>query len=509
MPRLLLILAVLTTSIVAAAGCGRDDSAASDAASLVPARALVYGEATLRPDGDQKAGIDALVSKFPGEGSAGERISRLLEKAVAKSDPEFSWKRDFEPWIGDQAAFFVSGLRPDGGDADYALLVATEDEDATVETLEKDRDGRKTDYRGHDLYVFEADETSAALVDGWLAIGNTGGVKAAIDVAEGGDAIDDDDAYQRALEDASEDRLGFVYVNSPVFAEQLQKSPAGAALGQFRKLFAEPVIATLDTDEAGIRFEATVPASYLAGLFFIAEGSDLVAGLPADAWLAMAQPELGKTVDAYVDLVAGTVGGRDVIAQQLRAATGLDLERDVISWMGDWGVFVRGTTVDEVDGALMIETSDEAASGRFIDAVARLVRRSGGGVTVGPLALPGGGEGVTLRSPSLPKPIHLFQRDGKVVAAYGDGAAGDALNPGETLGDTESFAAADDALGGDYAISFYLAMAPILQLVDSTEAAADEDWQEARPYLEPLDAIVAGARKDGDKLRSAFGVRVK
>ena len=508
MPRLLLILAVLTTSIVAAAGCGNDGSTASDAASLVPARSLVYGETTLRPEGDQKAAIDALVAKFPGEGSAGERIGRLLEKAVRESDPEFSWKRDFEPWIGDEAAFFVSRVRQDGGDADAALLVATEDEDATVDTLEKDVDGRKTDYRGRDLYVFAEDDTAAALVDGWLVIGSEGGVKAAIDVAEGGDPIDEDDAYQRTLEDAPEERLGFVYVNAPAFAEQLQKSPAGAALGQFRRLFAEPVIATLDADEAGIRFEATVPESYLAGFPFIAEGSDLAAGLPADAWLAMAQPELGKLIDAYVDLVAGTVGGRDVIAQQFEAATGLDLEDDLISWMGDWGLFVRGTSVAELDGALMIETSDEAASGRLIDALARLTRRNGA-ATVVPLALPGGGEGVTLRSPDVPKPIHLFQRDGKVVLAYGDTAARDALDPGETLGDSASFAAAQDALGGDYAISFYLAMGPILELVDSTSAAADEDWQEAKPYLAPLDTIVGGARKDGDKLRSAFGVTVK
>jgi hypothetical protein len=510
MPRLLLTLAVLTTSIVAAAGCGNSGPSTSDAASLVPARALVYGEATLEPEGDQKAAIDALVAKFPGEGSAGERIGRLLEKAVAESDPEFSWKRDFEPWIGDEAAFFVSGLRPSGGDADAALLVASDDEDATVATLEKDEDGRKTDYRGHDLYVFEADETSAALVHGWLVLGNTGGVKAAIDVAEDGDPIDEDDAYQRALEDAPEERLGFVYVNAPLLAEQLQTSPAGAALGQFRRLFAEPAIATLDADEAGVRLEATVPESYLAGFPFIAEGGDLAAGLPADAWLAMGQPELGKAIEAYLDLVGGSVGGRDVIAQQFRAATGLDLEKDLISWMGDWGLFVRGTSVDELDGALMIETSDEAASGRLIDAIARLARRTtDGSVTVVPLELSGGGEGVTLRSPNVPQSVHLFQRDGKVVVAYGDSAARDALHPPETLGDSASFAAAEDALGGDYAISFYLAMGPILELVDSTSAAGDEDWQEAKPYLEPLDALVGGARKDGDKLRSAFGLTVK
>ena len=60
MPRLLLILAVLTTSIVVAAGCGRDGASSSDAASLAPAGSLVYGEATLRPEGDQKAAIEAL-----------------------------------------------------------------------------------------------------------------------------------------------------------------------------------------------------------------------------------------------------------------------------------------------------------------------------------------------------------------------------------------------------------------------------------------------------------------
>jgi Protein of unknown function (DUF3352) len=507
MPRLLLILAVLTTSIVVAAGCGNEGSSASDAASLVPARSLVYGEATLRPEGDQKAGIEALVAKFPGEGSAGERISRLMEKALAESDPELSWERDFEPWIGDEAAFFISGVRPNGRDPDAAVLVATEDEDATTATLEKDEGGRKTDYRGHDLFVFEEQDSAAAVVHGWLALGNAGGVKAAIDVAEGDDPIDEDDAYERTLDDAPEDRLGFVYVNAPAFAEQLQKSPAGAALGQFRRLFAEPVIATLDADETGARFEATVPESYLAGFPFIAEGSDLTAGLPADAWLAMGQPELGKTLDAYVDLVAGAVGGRDVIAQQFEAATGLDLERDLISWMGDWGLFVRGASVDELDGALVIETSDEAASGRLIDAVARLARR-GGDARVGPLELPGG-DGVTLRSPDVPKPVHLFGQDGKVVLAYGDAAARDALNPGATLGDSAAYAAAEDALGGDYAVSFYLAFGAILDLVDSTGAAADDGWQEAKPYLEPLDAIVAGARKDGDKLRAAFGVTVK
>jgi hypothetical protein len=157
-----------------------------------------------------------------------------------------------------------------------------------------------------------------------------------------------------------------------------------------------------------------------------------------------------------------------------------------------------------------VETSDEAASGRAIDAVARLVRENAGpDESVGPLALGGGGEGVTFRSAEVPEPIHLFQRDGKVVLAYGDAAARDALGPADKLGDSAAFADAEEALGGDYVVSFYAAIEPILALADSAGAAGDEDWRKVKPYLEPLGALVGGARKDGDKLRSAFGLTVK
>jgi Protein of unknown function (DUF3352) len=511
MPRILLTLTAMTTAIVVAAGCGNDEATSSGAASLAPGGSLVYGEATLRPEGDQKAAIERLVSKFPGEGSAGDRIRQLLEKAFAEADTELSYAEDIEPWLGDEAAFFVSGVRAAGEDADAALLVATEDEDATVAAVEKDGDDlRKTDHRGHDLYVSADEEGAAAVVDGWLVLGNLGGVKAAIDTAEDGEPIEDEDSFQKTIEDAPEDRLGFVYANMPALFEQIERMPSGIAFDQFRRFFEEPVLVTANADEAGVRFEGTVSATLLTGLPILSVGSGAAGDLPADSWLALAQPELGKTVDWYADLIGSSLGGRDMIEQQLKSATGLDLEQDVTSWMGDWGAFVRGTSVEELDGALVVETKDEAASRRFIDALARLARDNAElGEDVGPLSLPGGGEGVTLNSPDVPQPIHLFQRDGKVVAAYGDAAARDALDPAQTLADTADFKDAEEALGGDYAISFYVAIEPILALAESEGAGSDEDWQKAKPYLEPLGALVGGAREDGDKLRSAFGLTVK
>ena len=102
----------------------------------------------------------------------------------------------------------------------------------------------------------------------------------------------------------------------------------------------------------------------------------------------------------------------------------------------------------------------------------------------------------------------MFQRDGRVVFAYGNAAASDAVGAGATLGDSPDYKAAAESLG-DYELSFYLLMQPIFDLVDSTEAATDADWQKAKPYLEPLSALVGGSSDDGERLRSAIKLIVK
>jgi hypothetical protein len=502
MPRILLTITALLSAIAVATGCGNGGSSASGAASLAPAGAVVYGEATLDPSDDQQAAIDALIEKFPGQGSAGERIRGLLEKAFSESDTGLSYAKDIEPWLGDRAGFFVASLTP-GADSSAALLVAADDEGKAQDAIEKAakaNDGKATSYKGHDYYAISGG--ASGVVDGWVVLGSESGFKAAVDTAEGGARIEDDDAYTKALDDAPDDRLGFVYFNTPAFVKQLQKTGAGASLGPFADLFKDPVLATFNATEQGVRLEATLPESLSSAFPILGDSGGRAADLPADSWLAIAQPDLGKTISYFVDAFGGLAGGRDMLAQQLKAATGLDLDKDVISWMGDWSLFVRGESVAELNGALVVESSDEAASARFIDAVARLARKSDAHVT-------DTDGGVTLSSPSVPEPIHLFQRDGKVVLAYGDAAAADALDPGEKLGDTQAYKDAEEALGGDYDLSFYLGFEPILALVDSTGAGDDEGWQKVKPYLEPLGALVVGAKKDGDRLRSAFGITVK
>jgi uncharacterized protein DUF3352 len=508
MRKLLLTLAALSIAALVAMGCGKQDEAASGAAELVPAGSVIYGEATLKPEGDQKEAIDAILAKFPGGGQAGDKLKDLIEKAMRESDAPISFKDDIEPWLGDEASFFVSSLSPTGDTQSAAALIATEDEDKARAALEKSAEGKVTkhDYKGVE-YLTDESKEAGAVFDGFLVLGTEAGVKESIDTSEGGKPLSDDENYKNALDDAADDRLGFFYMNSPELLRSLQES--GAPLpGSFKKFFEEPLVATVDADKDGVVFEGTIPEEIGRASLF-GQASDLVEELPGDSWVAMAQTDFGKLVDFYVDVFAGVAGGRDAIEQQFKESTGLDLQKDVIDWMGDFGIFVRGTSVSELDGALIVETKDEAASGRFISALERLAKTQGqGAVQIGPLAAPGGGDGFTAQSSDIPKPIHVFQKSGRVVFAYGDTAATAAVHPESKLGDSPDYTAATDSLG-DYGISFYVLVQPILELVDSTDTATDADWQKAKPYLEPLRALVGGTSGDGDSLRSAVKLIVK
>ena len=76
------------------------------------------------------------------------------------------------------------------------------------------------------------------------------------------------------------------------------------------------------------------------------------------------------------------------------------------------------------------------------------------------------------------------------------------------FGESPDFSSVKDSLG-DYEVSFYVLVKPILDLVESSGAGSDADWQDAKPYLEPLNALVGGTSGSDDDLKSAFKIVVK
>jgi Protein of unknown function (DUF3352) len=504
MRKLLLLIAAVCISALVASACGNQQEAASGASELVPSGAVVYGEADLHPGGDQKQAIDSILSKFPGGGQAGDRLKDLIENGLRRSDAPVSFKKDIEPWLGDEAAFFVSGAGQNGQEPASAGLIAADDEDKARAALEKSAEGKTQEHTYKDVdYLTDESGEAGAVFDGFLVLGTEPGVKAAIETSKGGEKLSDDDDFTNATDDVSSDRLGLLYVNSPEFAN-LARERGTALPDSFRKFFKEPVVATAKAEDDGVVFESTVPPELARSFAFFGEASDVLADLPAESWLAVGQKDLGKLLDHYVDAFAGIAGGRDAIEGQFEVATGLDLQQDVLSWMGDFGVFVRGSSLSSLDGALVVQTSDEEASRRFLSALERLARtQAGNGARIESLA-----NGFAVQIGDLPKPIVALVKSGKVVFAYGNAAASEALDPADALGESAAFKSVRDSLG-DYDVSFFLLVKPILDLVDSTPSANDAHWQQTKPYLEPLDALVGGTSGSGDDVKSAFKLIVK
>ena len=66
-------------------------------------------------------------------------------------------------------------------------------------------------------------------------------------------------------------------------------------------------------------------------------GGELLLGeLPGDAWGRSRRRSSAKARESLFDSFAGAIGGA-AIAAQVKQATGLDLQQDVFSWIGDVG----------------------------------------------------------------------------------------------------------------------------------------------------------------------------
>jgi hypothetical protein len=507
---LALLLTTLTLAATALTACGKDTvSASSAAASLVPANAAVYAEATLKPDADQQQALNELVAKFPGGGGdVGAKLQQLISDALRSSDSGISYEDNIKPWLGDDAAVFVSGFGLDGKPRDVGVLLATDDEGQALAAVKKSEPkAKQASYKGKDYVTFVADgdQLAAGTVDGWLLVGTVTGFKAAADAASG-EGLAGTDRYKQALAGAAEDRLGLVYLDVGAFADLVGKLGAAAPLGAFKGAFDKPYVMTFsaDADGAEIATQVSTKGNSLLGPL-LGQGSKLLGDVPADSWLAIGQPELGKLLDRSISQFTAQVGGRAVVEQQLKGATGLSFD-DLFGWMGDFSLFVRGESVSGLGGALVVETTDQAASAKVIQTIRRLAGSSANGTQVRPLGLPGAG--FQLSSPGVPQPLFVYQRAGRVVIAYGESAARDALDAPQPLADSSAFKAAVDSLGDGYNASTWLAVAPILKLVQSTPLAGDATWDRIKRYLEPLGGLVAGSKKDGDRLSSVLRITV-
>jgi hypothetical protein len=499
-----------------AAACGDSGSGGEgDPASLVPAGASFYIAAAVQPEGERREDALAAAGKIMRTDDPAAKLRELVDEQLAEEGDGLTWEKDFAPWLGEDAGMWATNLEADR--PSYAMILATKDADAAKAALPRLAGDAETSERSHggiDYVVDEESGTAYGMVDDFVVIAMEDAFKRTADTRDG-DSLVEDGRYEDAIGELEEERLGHYYLDvKPLLDAAVKKDPQAARnFEQFQSLFPleklGPVTGAFTADGDGMALDTLVtgvpegPFRNLAQLWS-GGATELIGELPGDAWGAFAMPKLGESAQSLFSTFAGPIGGA-AIAGQVKQATGLDLQRDVFSWIGDAGVFVRGADIATLDGALVIGSTDDARAEAAFGKIVGLIGKETGAAPQ-PEQVEGAAAAFAIAAPGANQPVILARAEGRVVAAYGKRAATAALAPDAELADSDGFGAAEEILGVEP--SFLLSVADVVKLADAL-GETDAEFDEARPYLEALGVVTSGGKAEDDRVESRVAVTLK
>jgi hypothetical protein len=515
-PARLLVLALLSAlAALVAAGCGTSASGGGgdhDPAALVPAGAPLYAEATVRPGGQVGADLQAALKKILRTDDPAATIQKAIDDSAKGQGLTF--KDDIEPWLGDRIGVAVTSFS--ANKPDFVAVINSKDDAKAQDALKKTKgDVVQRSYKGVDYRFDRKDNTAAGVFGHAVVVGTEPGFKAAVDASKG-DSLADGNDLRAVRAKVAQDRIGLFYLDFRGLLRSVGQAAGGSpevgALLQSAAAAAPKTIgAALQAQADALRIDGVslgTPKTGSTG----ASGADVVAGLPSDSWLALGFGNSGETLDRILQTISGSGGltgvGVQAALHQFQQQTGLDLRKDVLSWMGDAGLFVTGTTTADLGGALVIKTSDPAKTKRVIAVVRRLVGRDST-AKISSLDVPGVDDGFTVRSGNAP-PISVgLAGDRFIVSAGALEAFKKAVTPGQALSSAPAFTEAAGKLGGGLRAAFYLDFQHVVSLIQ-TFAGSSPSFAKAKPYLDTFGAVVAGAKDEGDGVtRARFVVTLR
>jgi len=504
-PRRLAVLAAAALAIPIA-GCGSSDDSSSgggagDPAKAIPASASFYLEATVRPTGKQRADLEAALGKILRTNDPGAKITALIDKS---SDNGQTYAKDIEPWLGQKAAVAVTGFT--AGKPDWAVVINSTDDDKARKSLEGDKDySVKRSYEGVDYRVNPKERDAQGVVDGFAIDGSENGFKQVAHLLKkGGDSLATNVDLRDARDKVGGDP-GFMFVDlqgllrsvAGTAGSSLSPSQLSAVNGIFKRFRAFGV--GIGADAQAIRLNVATLGE--GGGTGNGPGSALpLDKAPGESWLAFTQSDIGKSIQGVLDsLKSGSTGDQ---ITQFETATGLNVKDDLLSWMGDAGLFVEGDSVPALGGAFVIQSTDPAKTRTAIAKIKGLLRQFN--TKIGPAPV-GASDGFSLGVGAGSKRVLIGLAGSRFVIAYGDKAFRDAVHPSSTLSSSANFKGASGLLGGSTKPSFYLDFQTLTRFI-SLVAGNDQDFAKAKPYLDAFTAVIGGGSGDR-KAEIAIGLK--
>jgi hypothetical protein len=555
--------ALLVCTVAALAGCGSSNpgGTSADPADAVPATAVLYAGASVRPTGAEKT--DALAAGKALTHQADPYL-RLLGALQTPGSAQLNFARDVAPWLGPQAGVFLTSLPSSstlpsqlaqgllGGSssspfafgssgAQGAIVMDTSDSAKASSFLNAQAakaGAHATSFHGV-AYEVNSDGVAFGLIDRFAVIGSEAGLHGVIEATHGAGSLVHSSGYAKLLAAAPPDALAHIYANPAGFAGSSTQEQGLAGL--LRGLAgAHEANVSLVPSATSLSLDADTLASggaAAAGGLLAAdpESAQALGELPGEAWLAIGLGHVGTTLAQDIQELQGltslgtTLGGGtpestaglsigglvDGLMTPLRAlgASTAQARREFASWMGSAGIFASGANLLELKGAVVISSKRPASSRAAVAELATQLREAG--AQISPASIPGTEAAVGARVSGLPVVLDIADgRDSagqsKFVLGIGEASVQAALAPPSTLAVAAPRTAAAADLGEGIQPSMIVSFPTFLTLLEGIGLSEDPSIVKFVPYLRSATTLAGGGREVGggiDRFRLALGLQ--
>lgn len=552
-------------------GCGSSSSTgtSADPAGVTPASAAVYLGAVVRPNGSLKSDAQALGRALTHQSDPYTRLLGLLQ---TPGSPTPSFSSDIAPWLGQNAGLFLTSvgssesltdllqqglagigagngasgsLWPFGAGAagpQGAIVLDTSDLSAArtfVSGAAAHAGAHAMSYRGVPYEATSAGD-AFAVVDRFVVLGTESGVRAVIDTAQGASSsLKSDSSYSQLQALAPSGALGHVYANPSARGLPALIGTLGGARPLNVSLVPSSSSLALDADagpspagSSGARSGGLIAAA--------AAGNRALSELPGESWLAAGLGNVGAAAGGSLGDLHGLLGlvstlgsssaGAGVASPQATLSVkglleGLIKPLDILSantaqarsaflsWMGDAGVFASGTSVLELKGGVVIDSTNPAASRAAVAKLGAALRRAGEEAT--PASVPGTEAAIEAKIAGLPLTLviadgHAADGSAKFVMGLGAASIQAALDPPTAMASSAAYESAAHALGEGIQPSMTVDFATMLSLLESVGLSEDPTIAPLEPYLRASNTLAGGGKSLGggvERLRLVLGLQ--
>jgi hypothetical protein len=478
--------AIVVAALLAACGArtGGPVPSGADPAQLAPASALLYIEATVRPQGTQRADAETALTKLAG-GSIDGKLRQAIDKALKKDG--LSYANDVQPWLGQKIGLVVLAPTSSG----VAVIAPTGNPAAARSFITRALKGHPDETGGvigHDAVIGGPDAV-AAIRD--AAHGQSLASTPAFTTAMAqlpGDAVTRVYANLHGLLTAITSTAGALSHNALGTANLLSslrgalaRYPAGATAAGALTL--APHTVALDGVQAG------VPARGGGG------SSANVAGLPAGSWLALATGGLISKATQQEFLHGLNLG----FAQSLSSSGGLanpiagamlhqvsGVARQVFSALGPMTLSLAGSSPLAIRAGLTLKPASMRAFNGLLAQLRSLIS------TKSPFKISGSATHFSVALPTGQQ-LSVSEPGGTVVATYGYPDAQSFQKPSATLAGDPAFRRAASQLIAGSSVPLFVSFAPLATFASLADSSAS--GKKALRVLQRLDYLIAGGTR--------------